>query len=406
MDDQDARAEKLRLLSPREQEVFHLRCQGLALSEIADELVIEERTVKFHIANIYTKLGMRGLSPTARQRESWQYCQLLGSLPEPATLVPSGSQPEPSQPPGWALVAVEEDESLRISEPRTVQVRSRPIPVPPLPPPRRFNSVVLVALIAVVGGLVGAAAMAGLILLLLRPSSSVLLVAPTALPAALASTPLPVAALSPVVTAASTTVTTSRAPTPSMVVRTPTSPVSTLQPTPSPGPPPEPGTLLYVADWRNGLADWTGTQDWKTVDGMLVNDSTGRDHSIVLAPYQASTVDYALEAEVQVLNSEFGRGFWLMVRRDERGAYLGGTLNGDRVDLAAYPYSSLMSRAFSDRRQWHTYRFEVKGNMQRLSIDGALWLETADNRYLTGRQLGVDSSHAQVSVRSFRVIAL
>jgi len=45
-------------LTDREQEVLRLMTQGKENSEIAAELVITERTVKFHVGNIYAKLGV------------------------------------------------------------------------------------------------------------------------------------------------------------------------------------------------------------------------------------------------------------------------------------------------------------------------------------------------------------
>jgi DNA-binding NarL/FixJ family response regulator len=44
-------------LTPREQEVLQLMAQGLQNKEIAVQLVISERTVKFHVSAILSKLG-------------------------------------------------------------------------------------------------------------------------------------------------------------------------------------------------------------------------------------------------------------------------------------------------------------------------------------------------------------
>ena len=44
-------------LTPRETEVLNLLAQGLPNKEIAAQLVITERTVKFHVSSIMSKLG-------------------------------------------------------------------------------------------------------------------------------------------------------------------------------------------------------------------------------------------------------------------------------------------------------------------------------------------------------------
>jgi len=50
---------QLASLTEREKEVLALMAEGLSNREIAERLVISERTVKYHVGNIYGKLGVR-----------------------------------------------------------------------------------------------------------------------------------------------------------------------------------------------------------------------------------------------------------------------------------------------------------------------------------------------------------
>jgi hypothetical protein len=90
----DDRLARLRTLTPREQEVLVLLSQLYLNKEIAQTLGIAIRTVSFHNANIYLKLGINvGLPSSVRRVELGKFCSLLAELDAPAP------EDEPPSPP-------------------------------------------------------------------------------------------------------------------------------------------------------------------------------------------------------------------------------------------------------------------------------------------------------------------
>jgi hypothetical protein len=178
---------------------------------------------------------------------------------------------------------------------------------------------------------------------------------------------------------------------------------------------PQAGDVLYETG-EGGFEGWPASQDWATVSGMLVNDGTVFDYNRWLkAPFDlGQTNDYAIEAEIQFVN---GQGIYGVVARatgDEGyrvGVNWSNCLGGPNAGVAESGNDINYCRFLNASRweadtEWHTYRAEVQGNTVKFLMDGILLAETIDNQFLAGGQVGLFSSGCQISVRSFRVIAL
>lgn len=193
-------------------------------------------------------------------------------------------------------------------------------------------------------------------------------------------------------------------------------PEPTVTPTPEPTATPEPqaGDVLYETG-EEGFQGWPVSQDWKTVDSVLVNDGTIFDYDRwIKAPFAPSNVNnYAVEAEIQLVNAE-GTGFGIVARAAENAGYRIGVRVGccPRAAVIAdsgnrFNYGQdIASTEFQPGNEWHTYRVEVQGNTVRLLIDGNVMTEATVNQFLTGGEVGLFSISSQINVRSFRVIAL
>src|SRR5206468_3297624 len=66
-------------LTKREQEILRLVSEGKSNGEVARKLWVTEQTVKFHLSNIYRKLGVTNRTEAGRQ------AQLIGLLDDGST---------------------------------------------------------------------------------------------------------------------------------------------------------------------------------------------------------------------------------------------------------------------------------------------------------------------------------
>lgn len=65
LDARCARIAEQAAFTPREREVFALVARGKTNAAVAEELVVSENTVKFHVKSIYQKLGIHSKAEVA-----------------------------------------------------------------------------------------------------------------------------------------------------------------------------------------------------------------------------------------------------------------------------------------------------------------------------------------------------
>ena len=176
--------------------------------------------------------------------------------------------------------------------------------------------------------------------------------------------------------------------------------------------------MLYQADWSSGLNGWAGPSSWKTVAGQLVTD--GSNSSNILAPYQPTPPNYAIEAQIQVAQHPVCGGWWgIVARLTQTGYYTfkqgwGGCGVGDELDWVDTSSGGNNTNTIMGASgppdpgtSWHIYRLEVKDNVLTLKIDGSMIMTVSDNHDLDPGQVGLFAGDgAQLNVQSFKVIAL
>jgi Putative peptidoglycan binding domain/Curli production assembly/transport component CsgG len=169
---------------------------------------------------------------------------------------------------------------------------------------------------------------------------------------------------------------------------------------------------------KGGFAGWSLSPDWKHLNGMLVDDGTA-DTGAAVAPYNPRSADYAVEAEIRVIQEgDFRNGFSIFVRAGNKAGYqvavgkLNGPvtricyLNAGGLGIADNSECKTIGLAFEPGADWHKYRAEIKGNAITFLIDDAAVTSAIDNRFLSPGRVGLLSMKYQLEVRNFRVISL
>lgn len=424
----------LRTLTPTELTVLRLRCEGMEWPEVAERLVVAERTVYFHVANIYDKLNIASL-PSRRKRDialRQIFCPVLANMP-PSPVSPSSGDAEPPEPDEDILALVlydalapevidrdsplagrprssrqeEQEEKIihvRIPEGGRQQLTGLSKPSAS----QRIGNALWGGLGVVVGLLVALAAVSRFAPASPPPQATPAAAAAQLVQVVVTATAGPLVAAAPAATAA---------PPPTIVPTMVPTAVPTMVPTAVPTPmptatqPPKPGTVLYQADWSQGSAGWLGSRDWKTVNSMLVSDgSNGYPNEFYFAisagavpsiwvPYLPKTSDYAVEVEMQALlmdNDVIDTSFGIVVRQGYVASVRRGDIGVWDVDM----------RPFTPDTRWHTYRIEAKANTIRFLVDSAPIVDQTDNRYLDPGRIGLWSFETQLNIRSLKIIAL
>jgi TolB-like protein len=187
---------------------------------------------------------------------------------------------------------------------------------------------------------------------------------------------------------------------------------SGVAPSSKPQPSAETAGVLYETGGKRGdFEDWSLTQDWKHLNGKLINDGTRHDRLPIFAPYKPDYQDYVVEAEIRAIRG--GVSFGVVVRAND-GDNEEGYLVGVTPKAAVICYATgeciavkiAVKQRFNHGNDWHIYKAEVKENTITLSIDNNIMTSVIDNKFTSSGQAGLWSREFQVEVRKFKITKL
>jgi len=182
--------------------------------------------------------------------------------------------------------------------------------------------------------------------------------------------------------------------------------------------PPKTAVVLCQSSSSDNWKGWPLRSGWKRLGNVLLNDGSnggynGRPTLVAPASCQPKTMDYAVEAKIQVVQSSDNyAGFGINMRgvpssASEKGysTYIDTTSFGG-AGISAVGGDVIKSAPFSPGTNFHVYRAEVKGNTITFLIDGSAVLSVVDNRYISAGEVGLWCANAQIELSSFTVAPL
>jgi hypothetical protein len=184
------------------------------------------------------------------------------------------------------------------------------------------------------------------------------------------------------------------------------------------------GTVLFRADWSQGLSAWGNTKGWKIVNGMPLSDLSV-DNALTV-PYLPVVHNYVIECRFQVVRVPHSGGYFVIKapRTADKDGYTAGILGLFAPGTRKSPYSNPEATIYLDPldhmqahmapidydpfNNWHTYRVQIKGPAGDLFIDGAdsSTAVSAQGQWLSNGPLQIVSSLAIVRISSVTITAL
>src|SRR5260370_23536387 len=182
-----------------------------------------------------------------------------------------------------------------------------------------------------------------------------------------------------------------------------------------------PGKTEAVVCQSSSTDNWGGWPlrgGWKQLNGVLLNDGTnggynGKSTLVAPASCQPKTMDYAVEANIQVVQFTGNySGFGINMREIQSSsneqaysAYIDPTSAGG-AGISVVGGDVLKNASFNPGTNFHVYRAEVRGDTINFLIDGAAVLSGVDNRYISTGEVGLWCSNTQIELSSFKVLQL
>jgi hypothetical protein len=186
------------------------------------------------------------------------------------------------------------------------------------------------------------------------------------------------------------------------------------------------GTVLFQANWAQGLSQWQASGGWQIIGGQLGIENDSGDPATLIIPYQPTVANYAIEIRLQIVRLPHEGGDWDIFAQKQPGkdgyqADVFSLMGTEKRPFGEHPSAMVSIDPYSDASpgtgipidyepgfKWHTYRVEVRDNAARFLDNGSQigYANSVNTDMLSNGSLGLSCTVVVLRVSSLRILSL
>ena len=186
------------------------------------------------------------------------------------------------------------------------------------------------------------------------------------------------------------------------------------------------GTVLFQANWAQGLSQWQASGGWKIIGGQLGIENDSSDPATLIIPYRPTVPNYAIEFRIQIVRLPQEGGNWDIFAQKQPGkdgyqADVFSLYGTEARPFGEHPSAIVSIDPYADASpgtgipidyepgfKWHTYRVEVRDNSARFLDNGSQigYANSVATDMLSNGPLGLSCTVVVLRVSYLRILSL
>lgn len=186
------------------------------------------------------------------------------------------------------------------------------------------------------------------------------------------------------------------------------------------------GTVLFQANWAQGLSQWQVNGGWKIIGGQLGIENDSSNTETLIIPYRPTVANYAIEIRIEIVRLPQEGGNWEFFAQKQPGkdgyqADVFSLYGTEARPFGQHPSAVVNIDPISDTSagtglpidyepgfNWHNYRIEVRDNSAKFLDNGSQigYANSMTTDALSNGPLGLSCTSVVLRVSSLRILSL